>query len=183
MPIEPRSNACYILTFIDDFSSYSLVVFIYNKDATLQHFQAMVSWAETFTGHTLTCVCLGHGGEFMAGELKMFFMSKGVTHQTFVPHTPQQNVMQRGSTKLCLKKQKPYATMLVCRNPFGKMLLKLHYILITDNPCIIMIGKHLLNHSKEISLTFPTLGYLEHLHICEFIQINNRISCLLYQRR
>ena len=51
----------------------------------------MVSWAETFSGHSLTSVCSNCGGEFMAGELQQFFMSKGVTHQTSVPHTPQQN--------------------------------------------------------------------------------------------
>ena len=51
----------------------------------------MVSWAETFTGHLLTSVHLDCGGEFMAGELQRFFTSRGVTHQTSVQHTPQQN--------------------------------------------------------------------------------------------
>ena len=51
----------------------------------------MVSWAETFTGHSLTSVHLDCGGEFMAGELQQFFTSRGVIHQTSVPHTPQQN--------------------------------------------------------------------------------------------
>jgi transposase InsO family protein len=27
----------------------------------------------------------------MAGELQSFFKSRGITHQTSVPHTPQQN--------------------------------------------------------------------------------------------
>ena len=91
MPIELQSHAHYVLTFIDDYSSYSLVAFIRNKDATLQHFKTMVSWAETFTGHSLTSVRSDRGGEFMAGELQQFFTSRGVTHQTSVPHTPQQN--------------------------------------------------------------------------------------------
>ena len=69
MPVEPRSHACYVLTFINDCSSYSLVAFICNKDATLQHLKTMVSWAETFTGHSLTSVHSDRGGEFMAGEL------------------------------------------------------------------------------------------------------------------
>ena len=51
----------------------------------------MVFWAETFTGHSLTSVHSDRGGEFMAGELQQFFTSRGVTHQTSVPHTPQQN--------------------------------------------------------------------------------------------
>ena len=91
MPIELRSRARYVLTFINDYSGYSLVAFICNKDATSQHFKTMASWAETFTGHLLTSVRLDCGGEFMAGELQQFFTSRGVIHQTSVPHTPQQN--------------------------------------------------------------------------------------------
>ena len=91
MSTESRTRACYVLTFIDDCSGYALVAFIRNKDTTSQHFKAMVSWAETFTGHSLTSVCSDRGGEFMAGELQLFFRSRGVTHQTSVPHTPQQN--------------------------------------------------------------------------------------------
>ena len=89
MLMESRTRACYVLTFIDDYSGYALVAFIRNKDATSQHFQAMVSWAETFTGHSLTSVRSDRGGEFMAGELQLSFHSRGVTHQT--PHTLQQN--------------------------------------------------------------------------------------------
>jgi transposase InsO family protein len=51
----------------------------------------MVTWAETFTGHSLTSVRSDQGGEFMAGELQSFFKSRGITHQISVPHTPQQN--------------------------------------------------------------------------------------------
>ena len=65
MPVEPRSQSRYILTFIDDFSGYALVAFIRTKDAFLQHFRSMVSWAETFTSHTLTSVRSDQGGEFL----------------------------------------------------------------------------------------------------------------------
>ena len=131
--MESCSRAHYVLTFIDNYLGYALVAFIRNKDATSQHFQAIISWAETFTGHSSTSVHSDQGGEFMAGKLQLFFHSKGVTHQTSVPHTPQQMVGQRGSIELCLKKQKPYTNMLVCHDPSGKMLLKLHCIFIIDN--------------------------------------------------
>ena len=104
MPVEPRSHACYVLTFINDYSGYLLVAFIHNKDATLQHFKTMVSWAETFTGHLLTSVRLDRGGEFMAGELQQFFTTRGVTHQTSVPHTPQQNGHAERFNRTLLKK-------------------------------------------------------------------------------
>ena len=91
MPVEPHSHAKYVLTFIDNHSGYALVAFICNKDATAQHFQSMARWAKTFTGQSLTSVRSDHGGEFLGKELQMFFSSRGITHQTSVPHTPQQN--------------------------------------------------------------------------------------------
>jgi hypothetical protein len=57
IPTESQSWACYVLTFIDDHSGYSLVAFLHSKDPTSQHFQAMVTWAKTFTGRSLTSVC------------------------------------------------------------------------------------------------------------------------------
>jgi hypothetical protein len=57
IPTESRSRACYVITFIDDHSGYSLVAFLHCKDPTSQHFQAMVTWAETFTSRSLTFVC------------------------------------------------------------------------------------------------------------------------------
>jgi len=80
MPTESRSRACYVLTFIDDYSGFALVVFLHTKDAVSQHFKSMVSWAETFTGHSLTSVRSDRGGEFMAGTLQSFFQSRGITH-------------------------------------------------------------------------------------------------------
>ena len=56
MPTESCTRARYVLTFIDNYLGYALVVFIRNKDATSQHFKAMVFWAEIFTGHSLTSV-------------------------------------------------------------------------------------------------------------------------------
>ena len=91
MPVEPCSWSHYILTFIDDFSGYALVAFICTKDAVPQHFHSMVSWAETSTGHTLTSVRSDRGGEFLGRDLQTFFLSRGITHHTSVPHTPQQN--------------------------------------------------------------------------------------------
>ena len=40
----------------------------------------------------------------MAGELKTFFMSKGVTHQTSVPYTPQQNGYAKRFNQTLLEK-------------------------------------------------------------------------------
>ena len=104
MPVEPRSCAKYVLTFIDDHSGYALVAFIRNKDATAQHFKSMACWAETFTGQSLTSVHSDRGGEFLGKELQTFFSSRGITHQTSVPHTPQQNGQAERFNRTLLEK-------------------------------------------------------------------------------
>ena len=70
-PVEPHSHARYILMFIDDFTGYALVAFLRVKSATKLHFQNMVSWAETFTGHRLASVRSDRGGEFMSHEFQI----------------------------------------------------------------------------------------------------------------
>ena len=104
MPVEPCSCAKYVLTFIDDHSGYALVVFIHNKDAIAQHFQSMACWAEIFTGQLLTSVCSDQQGEFLGKELQTFFLSRGITHQTSVPHTPQQNGHAKRFNQILLEK-------------------------------------------------------------------------------
>ena len=172
MPTKLHYRACYVLAFIDDYSGYALVAFIYNKDATSQYFQAMVFWAKTFTGHLLTSVCSNHGGGVWLGDYNCSFNPEVLLTRHLFPIHPNRMDMQRGSIELCLKKQKPYTNMLVCHNISGMMLLKLHCIFIIDNPCVIMIRRHSLNHSMETNLMFLTLGFLEHVltfgyHLCK----------------
>ena len=58
IPIKPCSCARYILTFIDDYTRYALLSSLQAKSNCLSNFCNMVSWAETFTGHTLTSMHL-----------------------------------------------------------------------------------------------------------------------------
>ena len=87
MLMEPCSHARYILIFIDNCTGYALLSFLQAKSDYLSNFCNMISWAETFTGHALVSVYLDQGGEFMGQEFQMFLTSKGITHQTSVPHS------------------------------------------------------------------------------------------------
>ena len=80
MPIEPHSHARYTLTFVDDYTGYAFLSFLWAKLDCLSNFHNMVSWAEIFTGHTLVSVHSGQGGEFMEQEFQTFLTSNGVTH-------------------------------------------------------------------------------------------------------
>jgi len=104
MPTESRARAHYVLTFIDNYSGFAVIAFLHTKDAILLYFKSMVSWAETSMGHSLTSVHSDQGGEFMAGMLQSFFQSRGITHQTSVPHTPQQNDRAKRFNRTLLEK-------------------------------------------------------------------------------
>ena len=104
MPIKPCSHARYILTFIDDCTGYALLSFLQVKLDCLSNFHNMVSWAEIFTGHTLAFVHSDQWDEFMEQEFQIFLTSKNVTHQTSVPHTPQQNGHAERFNKTILEK-------------------------------------------------------------------------------
>ena len=182
MPVEPCLWSHYILIFIDDFFGYALVAFICTKDGVPQHFHSMVSWAETFTGHLLTSVCSDWGGEFLDWDLQSFFSSRGITHQTSIPHTPQQNGHAERFNHTLLEKAEAMQQH-ACLPNSGKMLLRLHCTFIIANQCIVIIGKHPLRYSVEINLTFPTLEYLGLMLMTLSHKSSNMTSCLLKQRR
>ena len=46
-------------------------------------------------------------------------------------------------------------------------------------PCVIMIGRHPLNHSMETNLMFPTLGLLGHVLTFGYHPNNDKTSCPL----
>ena len=69
-----------------------------------QHFQSMTHWAETFTGQSLISIHSDQGGKFLGKELQTFFSSRGITHQTSVPHTSQQNGRAKRFNQTLLEK-------------------------------------------------------------------------------
>ena len=117
---------------------------------------------------------LTEGGNLWLGNYNRSSVPEvSLTRHLFLIY-PNKMVVQRGSIELCLKKQKPYTNMLVCHDLSRKMLLKLHCIFIIDNPCVIMIGRHPLNHSMETNLIFPTLGFQNTFLCLDTIQTTTR---------
>ena len=102
------------------------------------------SWAKSFN-------CSFHSG---ASLIKLQF-----------PIYSNKTVMQRGSIKLCLKKLKSYDNMLVCLDSFGRTQLKQPCIFTTNNPCIVINGRHPLKCSMETNLMFHTSRYLARIHV------------------
>ncbi|CEH17975.1 gag-pol polyprotein [Ceraceosorus bombacis] len=81
----------YICTFVDDYSRRTWVYPLRSKSEVHQsilHFQAS---AKRDCGHQLTTLRSDNGGKYLSGLTNKALSKMGVTHETTVPHTPQQN--------------------------------------------------------------------------------------------
>ena len=123
------------------------------------------------------------GGNSWAKSFKRSFRPEASLIRLQFPIHPNRTVVQRGSIELCLKKLKPYDNMLVCLDLSGKTQSKQPCISITDNPCVVINGRHPLKSSMETNLMFHTSGYLAHMLMCLYPQNSNEISYLLRPRR
>ena len=166
IPVEPHLHAKYILTFIDDYSGYALVAFIYNKDATAQHFSLWLAGLRPSLVNHSPLYIQTVGGNSWAKSFKHSFHPEALLIKHQFPKHYSKMVMQIDSIKLCLKKLKPYDNMLICLDPSGKKQLKQPCMFITNTLCIVINGRHPLEYSMETNLISHTSGYLAHMLTC-----------------
>lgn len=108
-PLEVPSlgGSRYFITFIDDYSKWTTVYTMKKKSESLECFIRYHKMAETHTGNKLVKVSVirhtssphekikalrtDNGGEYLSRKFKAYLEEYGVTHQTTVAYTPQQN--------------------------------------------------------------------------------------------
>jgi transposase InsO family protein len=81
----------YFATFIDDYSKIAVITYMKSKDQFKQAFINYKAWAENQLSHTIKCLHLDRGGEYVNNDLKHILQEAGVEHKLTVPHSPQQN--------------------------------------------------------------------------------------------
>ncbi|EIN14568.1 rve-domain-containing protein, partial [Punctularia strigosozonata HHB-11173 SS5] len=90
-PIESYHKHKYVITFLDDYTSFAWIVCLRTKDAALpaiKHFMAMVK--NQFSS-TIEKWMSDAGGEYKSKALDDYFKSNGIKVLQSAPHTPQQN--------------------------------------------------------------------------------------------
>lgn len=92
-PMDPKSrgNACYVLTFIDDFTRFVWIYLLKSKAEVQARFADFVQLMETQIGVKVKCIRTDNGGEYTSGRFNAFCANNGIVHQTSSPYTPQQN--------------------------------------------------------------------------------------------
>src|SRR6266568_3859302 len=90
-PIESYHKKRWVLTILDDYSSYAHVALLHSKSETMQYMQSYVTMMENQTNKKLKIFQSDQGGEFKSHEFNNYLQSKGIVRQQSAPHIHQQN--------------------------------------------------------------------------------------------
>lgn len=88
---ESLGKAKYMATFLDDYSSYSVIVLLKNKSDAPQAIKDVFTLLENQLDLKVKKARTDGGGEFVNAELSSYFKQKGIEHQITMPYSPQQN--------------------------------------------------------------------------------------------
>jgi len=81
----------WVITFLDDYSSYCRVAFLHKKSDAAEAIKAVFwLWSNT-TFHSVKCLHTDNGGKYMTSELQFFLREQGIVHEISTPHVYQQN--------------------------------------------------------------------------------------------
>ncbi|KAH9744417.1 Integrase catalytic domain-containing protein [Citrus sinensis] len=76
---------------MDDYSRYTWVLFLANKDDALDAFKVLCKKIQNEKGYGIACIRSDHEGEFENHAFEIFCNDFGIEHQFSSPRTPQQN--------------------------------------------------------------------------------------------
>lgn len=84
-------NVEYYLLLVDDFSRLSAIYNLCSRNESLRYFKEFQLAAENFHNSKILFIRCDNTPEFVKGAFAEHAKSNGITFETTVPHTPQQN--------------------------------------------------------------------------------------------
>ena len=91
MSIDSVGSSRYFVTFIDDYSKYTIAYTVKHKSEVLQNFKEHVDMAENFTGLRVKRVRSDNAQEYVSESFKNYCKSHGIMRDDTVPYTRKQN--------------------------------------------------------------------------------------------
>lgn len=94
-PVEPAtkngSNNKYLITFVDDFSRFTVIFPMKLKSEALDKFKEYKHQVENFHDKRIKTLRSDNGREYRNTEFDEYLAKEGITRQLTIPRTPQQN--------------------------------------------------------------------------------------------
>ena len=89
-PTPSITGSHYFISFIDDYSRFTVITFLKTKNQALQALKNYLTLAENITKSKIQFLQTDGGGEYNSNALMDFCKSKGIHHRKSTPQTPQQ---------------------------------------------------------------------------------------------
>lgn len=84
-------GAKYFVTFIDDYSRFTVVKLMKAKSEVIEHFIAYRNWAENITNQRIKVLRSDNGDEYVSKEFDQLLSQSGISRQKSPPYTPEHN--------------------------------------------------------------------------------------------
>ncbi|KAH9716703.1 hypothetical protein KPL71_021554 [Citrus sinensis] len=164
------SGKFYTFVIVDDYSRYTWVLFLANKDDAIDAFRIFRKKVQNEKGYSITCIRSDHGGEFENHAFENFCNDFGIEHQFSSPRTPQQNgVVERKNRSI----QEMARTMLN-----ENALPKYFWAEAVNTACYVLNRVLIRPHLNKILYELwkdrkPNIGYFK-VFGCKFFILNTK---------
>ena len=91
MPALSIGRYKYTATYLDDHSSFGVIIYLKKKSKEFAAFKQYKAWAKRQLRTTLKCKRCDWGGEFLSNEQKSYLTENGIELQLSMPDSLQQN--------------------------------------------------------------------------------------------
>jgi hypothetical protein len=105
--ILTRGGKSYFITFIDDFSRYTYVYLMKNKDEAFSMFKRYKYEVENKKEKKIKILRTDRGGEYFPHEFSTLYEEHGIVHQKSAPYTSQHNGLAK-------RKNRTFVDMVNC---------------------------------------------------------------------
>ncbi|KAJ9560780.1 hypothetical protein OSB04_005940 [Centaurea solstitialis] len=102
-PVIGGQNFKFYVIFVDDCTRMTWIYFLKNKSEVFDKFISFFTMIQTQFKKPIQIVRSDNGGEYVNSQMKSFFQSKGIVHQTTCPHTPEQNGVAERKNRILLE--------------------------------------------------------------------------------
>ena len=101
IPIQSLGHNKYIFVIVDDYSRFTLVSFLKEKNEAFKEFSKLCKQLQVQTNSQIISIRSDHGREFDQKEFTEFCNKHGIAYNFSAPRTPQQNgVVERKNRTL-----------------------------------------------------------------------------------